>query len=100
MNSIADFSQLRSTSGNVRTSLPRPRGLSSRRAVGRAYPEEATLILGPAMFPTTRHSVIFAAGASDAGGRRSAFGTCVEVYWHPVRSYLRLRWHMSTEESE
>jgi DNA-directed RNA polymerase specialized sigma24 family protein len=52
------------------------------------------------MFPQTRHSVIAAAGAGDTEGRRTAFGTCVEVYWHPVCSYLRLRWRASAEESE
>jgi DNA-directed RNA polymerase specialized sigma24 family protein len=52
------------------------------------------------MFPATRHSVVAAAGAVDADIRRTAFGTCVEVYWRPVCSYVRLRWRAPADEAE
>lgn len=51
-------------------------------------------------FPETRHSVVDALGADDAGARERALGALAETYWKPVYTYLRLRWRLPPERAE
>lgn len=51
-------------------------------------------------FPTTRLSVVDAAGSSDPDARRRGFETLVTLYWKPVYKYLRLRFRVPPETAE
>ena len=51
-------------------------------------------------FPSTRRSVILAAGAGDWEVRREALGAVIEAYWKPVYKYIRLQWRKSNEEAK
>src|SRR3954465_12051980 len=50
-------------------------------------------------FPSTRHSAVAAARSTDAAERARGLATVASVYWRPVYSYLRLRWHRPHEEA-
>ena len=54
----------------------------------------------PRAFPTTRVSVVEAAGGEDPEVRRRAFETMVAVYWRPAYRHLRLKWRAAPEEAE
>lgn len=51
-------------------------------------------------FPTTRLSVVDAAGSTDPEHRRRGFETLVTLYWKPVYKYFRLRFRTSPETAE
>jgi RNA polymerase sigma factor (sigma-70 family) len=50
-------------------------------------------------FPPTRHSAVAALRSGDEEERARALSTLSSVYWRPVYSYLRLRWHRPHEEA-
>jgi RNA polymerase sigma factor (sigma-70 family) len=50
-------------------------------------------------FPPTRHSAVVALRSGDEAERAHALSTLSSVYWRPVYSYLRLRWHRPHEEA-
>jgi RNA polymerase sigma factor (sigma-70 family) len=50
-------------------------------------------------FPPTRHSAVAAVRDGDAKERARGLETLAAVYWRPVYSYLRLRWHRPHEEA-
>jgi len=50
--------------------------------------------------PATRHSILAAVRSGDADVRRDGFDTLVAVYWKPVYKYLRLKWHVSSDEAK
>jgi RNA polymerase sigma factor (sigma-70 family) len=50
-------------------------------------------------FPSTRHSALALVRSSDAAERARGVETLSAVYWRPVYSYLRLRWHRPHEEA-
>lgn len=54
----------------------------------------------PRRFPTTRVSIVVAAGSDDPDARRRAFETLIKVYWRPVYSHLRLKWRRGREDAE
>lgn len=57
---------------------------------------EQNLVRG---FPPTRHSAVAALQGGDPAERARALSTLSSVYWRPVYSYLRLRWHRPHEEA-
>ena len=50
-------------------------------------------------FPSTRHSALALVRSADAKERARGIETLSSVYWRPVYSYLRLRWHRPHEEA-
>src|ERR1044071_2122421 len=48
-------------------------------------------LTGPSQFPTTRWSLVVAAGDSDRPESRSALVSLCENYWYPLYAYLRRR---------
>jgi RNA polymerase sigma factor (sigma-70 family) len=50
-------------------------------------------------FPSTRHSALALVRSADAQERARGVETLSSVYWRPVYSYLRLRWHRPHEEA-
>src|SRR4051812_13774585 len=50
-------------------------------------------------FPPTRHSALALVRSADATERARGVETLSSVYWRPVYSYLRLRWHRPHEEA-
>ena len=50
-------------------------------------------------FPSTRHSALALVRSKDAAKRARGVETLSSVYWRPVYSYLRLRWHRPHEEA-
>lgn len=51
-------------------------------------------------FPTTRHSIIEAAGSGDEEVRRQAFDQLIAGYWKPVYKYVRIKWKASNEDAK
>jgi RNA polymerase sigma factor (sigma-70 family) len=49
-------------------------------------------------FPDTRHSAIVGLHDKDQVVRRQSYAVIIGAYWHPVRKYVRLRWHENTED--
>jgi len=50
-------------------------------------------------FPPTRHSAVALVRSGDPAERARGLKTLSSVYWRPVYSYLRLRWHRPHEEA-
>ena len=50
-------------------------------------------------FPPTHHSAVALLRSGDAAERARGLKTLSSVYWRPVYSYLRLRWHRPHEEA-
>ena len=50
-------------------------------------------------FPPTRHSAVAAVRSADAAERARGLAILSAVYWRPVYTYLRLRWHKPHEEA-
>jgi RNA polymerase sigma factor (sigma-70 family) len=48
---------------------------------------------GGSPFPTTRWTLVVAAGSSDRSDARSALSTLCDHYWYPLYAYLRRRGH-------
>jgi RNA polymerase sigma factor (sigma-70 family) len=46
---------------------------------------------GPSHFPTTRWTLVVAAGGADRKESRSALSSLCESYWYPLYAYLRRR---------
>ena len=46
---------------------------------------------GPSQFPTTRWTLVVAAGDPHRKEARSALGSLCEHYWYPLYAYLRRR---------
>ena len=63
-------------------------------------PDGATPRSGVAPFPPTRHSIIGALDAPDAGARRQAWETLISAYWRPVYKHLRRAWNLASEDAE
>jgi RNA polymerase sigma factor (sigma-70 family) len=57
---------------------------------------EQNLVRG---FPPTRHSAVAALRSGDPAERARGLSTLSSVYWRPVYSYLRLRWHRPHDEA-
>jgi RNA polymerase sigma factor (sigma-70 family) len=51
-------------------------------------------------FPTTRHSLLAAAGVPDAAARGAAVDALVRLYWRPAYGRLRLKWRMQPADAE
>jgi RNA polymerase sigma factor (sigma-70 family) len=51
-------------------------------------------------FPATRFSIVRATGSADPLVRREAWDALVRAYWRPVYTFVRLRWHASTEDAQ
>ncbi len=51
-------------------------------------------------FPATRHSLVAAAGASDATQRRTAVDALIRLYWRPAYGRLRLKWGLQPADAE
>ena len=56
-------------------------------------------VRSPGGFPATRHSVIERMRESDPEARRAAFGDLVDGYWKPLYKYLRVTWHLDSEDA-
>ena len=50
-------------------------------------------------FPPTRHSAVAAVRSADTAERARGLAILSAVYWRPVYTYLRLRWHKPREEA-
>jgi len=50
-------------------------------------------------FPPTRHSAVAAVRSADTAERARGLAILSAVYWRPVYTYLRLRWHKPHEEA-
>jgi RNA polymerase sigma factor (sigma-70 family) len=50
-------------------------------------------------FPKTSHSAILGLHDRNAAVRRQSMESVIGAYWEPVRTYLRLRWRESLEDS-
>ena len=48
-------------------------------------------LLGPSQFPTTRWTLVVAAGDLERPEARSALVSLCENYWYPLYAYLRRR---------
>ena len=53
-----------------------------------------------APYPTTRHSLVAAAGAPDSAAREAAVDALVRLYWRPAYGRLRLKWHLQPADAE
>ena len=51
-------------------------------------------------YPTTRHSLVAAAGASDSAGRGAAVDALVRLYWRPAYGRLRMKWGLQPADAE
>jgi hypothetical protein len=51
-------------------------------------------------FPPTRISVVEALRDGDVSVRERALDTLASVYWKPVYTYIRLKWHAEPEAAE
>jgi RNA polymerase sigma factor (sigma-70 family) len=50
-------------------------------------------------FPLTRHSVVLAAQSDDPATRSLAIEAVTAVYWRPVYKYVRMKWHINSEDA-
>jgi RNA polymerase sigma factor (sigma-70 family) len=50
-------------------------------------------------FPLTRHSVVRAAQSDDPATRSLAIEAVTAVYWRPVYKYVRMKWHINSEDA-
>jgi RNA polymerase sigma factor (sigma-70 family) len=50
-------------------------------------------------FPTTRHSAISGLRDDDESVRRLSYEPIIAAYWHPVHTYLRLRWRIADDDA-
>jgi RNA polymerase sigma-70 factor (ECF subfamily) len=55
---------------------------------------------GSSQFPTTRWSVVVAAGDPNRKEARSALGSLCENYWYPLYAYLRRRGHSADQAQD
>ena len=51
-------------------------------------------------YPTTRHSLVAAAGATDSAERRKAVDLLIRLYWRPAYGRLRLKWQLQPADAE
>jgi RNA polymerase sigma factor (sigma-70 family) len=51
-------------------------------------------------YPTTRHSLVQAAGAPDGVVRRAAVEALIRLYWRPAYGRLRLKWRLQPADAE
>jgi DNA-directed RNA polymerase specialized sigma24 family protein len=51
-------------------------------------------------YPTTRHSLVAAAGAPDPVARRDAMDALIQLYWRPAYGRLRLKWRLQPADAE
>jgi RNA polymerase sigma factor (sigma-70 family) len=51
-------------------------------------------------FPLTRHSVLAAAGSSDAAERSRALDILFAAYWKPIYKYLRLKYSQAPQDAQ
>lgn len=51
-------------------------------------------------YPTTRHSLVAAAGADDGSVRRAAVDALIGLYWRPAYGRLRLKWQLQPADAE
>ncbi len=61
-----------------------------------APPADRTL----SSYPTTRHSLVAAAGATSAPERRAAVDALIRLYWRPAYGRLRLKWRLQPPDAE
>jgi DNA-directed RNA polymerase specialized sigma24 family protein len=61
-----------------------------------APPDDPTL----SSYPTTRHSLVAAAGATSATERRAAVDALIQLYWRPAYGRLRLKWRLQPSDAE
>lgn len=54
----------------------------------------------PAIFPTTRRSVVLALAGEDSAARERALETVIGCYWRPLYKYARVAWSRKREEAE
>ena len=66
-----------------------------RTSVGRH-----TMLTGPARFPVTRWTLVFAAGDPQGTESRSALTSLCEGYWYPLYAYLRRRGHPADQAQD
>jgi RNA polymerase sigma factor (sigma-70 family) len=53
-----------------------------------------------APYPTTRHSLVAAAGAPDSAARDAAVDALIRLYWRPAYGRLRLKWRLQPADAE
>jgi len=51
-------------------------------------------------YPTTRLSLVAAAGATSASERRAAVDALIRLYWRPAYGRLRLKWRLEPSDAE
>jgi RNA polymerase sigma factor (sigma-70 family) len=51
-------------------------------------------------YPTTRHTLVAAAGAAGAAERQAAVDTLIRLYWRPAYGRLRLKWQLQPADAE
>lgn len=61
-----------------------------------APPAEPTL----SPYPTTRHSLVAAAGATAGAERQAAVEALIRLYWRPAYGRLRLKWQLQAADAE
>ena len=50
--------------------------------------------------PATRHSIVAAVRSEEPDIRRRGLDALIAVYWKPVYKYLRVKWHVSSDEAQ
>jgi RNA polymerase sigma factor (sigma-70 family) len=53
-----------------------------------------------ASYPTTRHSLVAAAGAPDRTARAAAVEALIRLYWRPAYGRLRIKWRLQPADAE
>ncbi len=54
---------------------------------------------GPDRFPSTRHSLLEAAGGRREGVAREALDGVIAAYWQPVSKYIQWKWRKTGDEA-
>jgi DNA-directed RNA polymerase specialized sigma24 family protein len=53
-----------------------------------------------AAFPDTRHSILRAVASGEPEARHAALGVLAAIYWRPVYTRFRLKWHLGPADAE
>ena len=64
------------------------------------YGQTMHTLPGSSQFPTTRWTLVVAAGAPDRKEARSALVSLCEGYWYPLYAYLRRRGYLTDQAQD